>query len=64
MCHGSIEIYIWDVYGHEFGVWGGDYAVSHDFDEQEFGYQCANFDIVTNSVYANGEAGSIWLFII
>ena len=61
--HGSVELKIGYVDGHEFGVWNGNDAVEHDFDEKKFGCWCAYFAGIVDYVATDGEASLIGLLL-
>jgi hypothetical protein len=57
-------MHIFDVHATEFGPWGTDDTVSHNFSRDYVGCTCGEIKRIINEVAANSDSDSIWLVLL
>ncbi len=62
--HFCIEIKIFDVQTHEFGVWRGYDAVEDNFGRRDAGCWCADIVRIIDQVASNGETVAMRFFFL
>ncbi len=62
--HGSHEVEVLDVDGHELHIGGGDDAVEHEFDGKEVCSWCPTVVRVVDYVPAHHNMHAVWIFLL
>ncbi len=60
----SFGIHVFDVCATNFGPWGTDDTVPHNFFSDHAGCTCGEFVWKINEVSANSDSNSIWVFLL